>query len=103
MNSKQTAAGKTARKTYSVRCDAFDLPDVNAMQIAQGSTFFAWHYANQAETEVEVVYQHPLLHNSVSLNIHDLIDDLLSLFLRGSYTREEADRILNVIEGRRGA
>jgi hypothetical protein len=100
MNSKQTAAGKTAQKTYSVRCDAFDLQHVNAMQIAQGSTFVGWQYANQEKTEVEVVYQQPLLHNPISFNVHNLIDDLLSLFLRGVYTREEADRILTVIEGR---
>lgn len=98
MNSKQTAAGKTAQKTYSVRCDAFDLQHVNAMQIAQGSTFLGWQYANREETEVEVVYQQPLLHNAISINIHNLVDDLLDLFLLGRYSRTDARRVLTTIE-----
>lgn len=59
MNSKQTAAGKTAQGTYKVRCDVFDLRRINSMQLALGSVFVGWHYANPSETEVLITYRQP--------------------------------------------
>ena len=81
-----------------MRCDVFDLRRINSMQLALGSVFVGWHYANPSETEVLITYRQPQPKPTITFNTHDLLDDILGLFIRGRVSRQEADNMVMAVE-----
>ena len=95
MNATKKTAGETAREIVAV-CDVFDIRRVVADYATRGyRPTGRWQYANAAETIVRVEFARPV---TISFSVHDLVDDLLDLFLRGRYSRTDALRVLTTIE-----
>lgn len=77
-------------------CDVFDLAKTKAWYAQRGyQPTGEWHYANRQETIVRVHFARPTV---INFSIHDLVDDLLDLFLRGRYSRTDAIRVLSTLQ-----
>lgn len=86
---------KESREIVAV-CDVFDLAKTKAWYASRGyQPTGEWHYANRQETIVRVHFARPMV---INFSIHDLLDDLLTLFLTGRYSRQDALRVLTTIE-----
>lgn len=95
MNATKKTAGETAREIVAV-CDVFDIAKTKAWYAQRGyQPTGEWHYANRQETIVRVHFARPMV---INFSIHDLLDDLLTLFLTGRYSRQDALRVLTTIE-----
>lgn len=94
MNATRKTAGETAREIVAV-CDVFDIAKTKAWYAQRGyRPTGRWQYANAAETIVRVEFTRPVL----EFNLHDLLDDLAELLIRGRYSRQDALRCLTAIK-----
>lgn len=99
MNATKKTAGETAREIVAV-CDVFDIRRVVADYATRGyRPTGEWHYANRQQTIVRVGFCRPA---TLSFSIHDLLDDLAELLIRGRYSRREAEQVLNVLQAQEG-
>ena len=96
MNAKRNQVPEQG--TYKVTCDVFDLKQVDKMQQAIGCKPIEWHYTDRQQTGVTVTYKRPEPTDALTFNINDLLDDILTLFLRGHLTNREADELVTAIE-----
>lgn len=95
MNATKKTAGETAREIVAV-CDVFDIAKTKAWYAQRGyQPTGRWQYANRQQTIVRVEFARPA---TFSFNVHDLVDDLLDLFLRGRYSRTDALRVLSTLQ-----
>ena len=86
---------KESREIVAV-CDVFDLAKTKAWYAQRGyQPTGEWHYANRQQTIVRVHFTRPMV---INFSIHDLVDDLLDLFLRGRYSRTDALRVLSTLQ-----
>lgn len=98
MNATKKTAGETAREIVAV-CDVFDIRRVVADYATRGyRPTGEWHYANRQQTIVRVGFCRPVL----EFSLHDLVDDLAELLIRGRYSRREAEQVLNVLQTQGG-
>lgn len=92
---KAAESRKESREIVAV-CDVFDLAKTKAWYAQRGyQPTGEWHYANRQQTIIRVHFARPMV---INFSIHDLVDDLLDLFLRGRYSRTDALRVLTTIE-----
>lgn len=101
MNATKKTAGETARERVIVAvCDVFDIRKVKEWYAARGyQPTGNWQYANREETIVRVEFALPA---TLTFDLHDLIDDLAELLIRGRYSRRETVTILNVLQAQEG-
>lgn len=86
---------KESREIVAV-CDVFDLAKTKAWYASRGyQPTGQWQYANRQQTIVRVTFARPMV---INFSIHDLLDDLLTLFLTGRYTRQDDLRCLTAIK-----
>lgn len=98
MNATKKTAGETAREIVAV-CDVFDIRRVVADYATRGyRPTGEWCYGNRQQTIVQVGFSRPV----VEFSLHDLLDDLAELLIRGRYSRREAERVLNVLQAQEG-
>lgn len=98
MNATKKTAGETAREIVAV-CDVFDIRRVVADYATRGyRPTGEWHYANRQQTIVRVGF----CRSVVEFSLHDLLDDLVELLIRGRYSRREAEQVLNVLQAQEG-
>lgn len=98
MNEKVMKAAKSRKESREIVavCDVFDLAKTKAWYAQRGyQPTGEWHYANRQETIVRVHFARPVV---INFSIHDLVDDLLDLFLRGRYSRTDAIRVLSTLQ-----
>lgn len=96
---KAAESRKESREIVAV-CDVFDLAKTKAWYAQRGyQPTGEWHYANRQETIVRVHFVRPMV---INFSIHDLLDDLAELLIRGRYSRREAERVLNVLQAQKG-
>lgn len=101
MNTTRKTAGETARERVIVAvCDVFEIKKTVESYRARGyEPTGEWCYANGAETMARVWFRP----RSVwSFDVHDLLDDLVWLFISGRYSRKEAEQVLNVLQAQEG-
>lgn len=80
-------------------CDVFDIRRVVAGYATRGyRPTGEWCYGNRQQTIVRVGFSRPVL----EFSLHDLLDDLAELLIRGRYSRREAERVLNVLQAQEG-
>lgn len=86
---------KESREIVAV-CDVFDLAKTKAWYASRGyQPTGQWQYANRQQTIVRVLFARPMV---INFSIHDLLDDLLDLFISGRYSRQDALRCLTAIK-----
>ena len=86
---------KESREIVAV-CDVFDLAKTKAWYASRGyQPTGQWQYANRQQTIVRVHFARPMV---INFSIHDLLDDLLGLFMSGRYSRRDAIRCLTAIK-----
>lgn len=94
MNATKKTAGETAREIVAV-CDVFDIRRVVADYAERGyRPTGEWCYGNHQQTIVRVGFCRPV----VEFDLHDLLDDLVELLIRGRYSRNDALRCLTAIK-----
>ena len=81
-------------------CDVFDIKKTVESYRQRGyEPTGEWCYTNEAETMARVWFRP----RSVwSFDVHDLLDDLVWLFVSGRYSRKEAEQVLNVLQAQEG-
>jgi len=95
MKKTRKTAGETAREIVAV-CDVFDIAKTKAWYAQRGyQPTGEWHYANRQETIIRVHFARPMV---INFSIHDLLDDLLGLFMSGRYSRQDALRCITAIK-----
>ena len=95
MTAAESRTQNPSREIVAV-CDVFDLAKTKAWYAQRGyQPTGNWQYANAAETIVRVEFARPA---TLSFSVHDLLDDLLDLFLRGRYSRTDALRVLSTLQ-----
>lgn len=97
MNATKKTAGETAKERVIVAvCDVFDIRKTKEWYASRGyQPTGRWQYANATETIVRVEFARPA---TISFSVHDLLDDLAELLIRGRYSRTDALRVLSTIE-----
>lgn len=101
MNATKKTAGETARERLIVAvCDVFEIKKTVESYRQRGyEPTGEWCYANGAETMVRVWFRSRSVWN---FDVHDLLDDLVWLFVSGRYSRKDALNILSVLEAQEG-
>lgn len=98
MNENVMTAAESRKESRGIVavCDVFDLAKTKAWYASRGyQPTGQWQYANRQQTIVRVTFARPL---RLAFDIHDLLDDLLTLFLTGRYSRQDALRCLTAIK-----
>lgn len=97
MNVTKKTAGETARERVIVAvCDVFDIRKTREWYASRGyQPTGNWQYANRQQTIVRVEF---ILPATITFDLHDLLDDLLELFVSGRYSRQDALRCLTAIK-----
>lgn len=99
MTAAESRPQNPSREIVAV-CDVFDLAKTKAWYAQRGyQPTGEWHYANRQETIIRVHFARPMV---INFSIHDLVDDLLDLFIRGRITRRAAIQTLNVLQAQKG-
>lgn len=101
MNATKKTAGETARERVIVAvCDVFEIKKTVEIYRQRGyEPTGEWRYANGAETMVRVGFRPRSVWN---FDVHDLLDDLVWLFVSGRYSRKDALNVLSVLEAQEG-
>lgn len=101
MNAAKKTAGETARERVIVAvCDVFDIRKTREWYASRGyQPTGNWQYANRQKTIVRVEFALPA---TLTFNLHNLIDDLMELFVSGRYSRNDAINVLSVLKAREG-
>lgn len=101
MNATKKTAGETAKERVIVAvCDVFDIRKTKEWYASRGyQPTGNWQYANRQKTIVRVEFALPA---TLTFSIHDLIDDLAKLLIRGRYSRREAITVLDALQAQEG-
>ena len=101
MKVTKKTAGETAKERVIVAvCDVFDIRKTKEWYASRGyQPTGNWQYANRQQTIVRVEFALPA---TLTFSIHDLLDDLVELFISGRYSRHDAINVLSVLKAQEG-
>ncbi len=101
MKVTKKTAGETAKERVIVAvCDVFDIRKTKEWYASRGyQPTGNWQYANRQQTIVRVEFALPA---TLTFDLHDLIDDLAELLIRGRYSRRDAINVLSVLKAQEG-
>ena len=101
MKVTKKTAGETARERVIVAvCDVFDIRKTKEWYASRGyQPTGNWQYANRQQTIVRVEFALPA---TLTFDLHDLLNDLVELFISGRYSRRDALNVLSVLKAQEG-